>query len=169
MSAGRAAAPGAPPPPGRFAEVSVDGPREPEPPPAAAGRPAARDTFHYAVPPHMAAAVAVGRRVWVPFGRRRCEGVVVALHATSPVERTRDILDVLDDGPLLGPAEIALARWIAGYYLAPFHACLRLWLPPGRVLHAAHRIRQVVFGGGPLPEPVLRANMGRYRIGGIVP
>ncbi len=132
MSAGRAAAPGDPPPPGRFAEVSVDGPREPEPPPAAAGRPAARDTFHYAVPPHMAAAVAVGRRVWVPFGRRRCEGVVVALHATSPVERTRDILDVLDDGPLLGPAEIALARWIAGYYLAPFHACLRLWLPPGR-------------------------------------
>lgn len=133
MSAGPAAAAGGDASDARFAEVAVDAPIEPEPPrAAAAGRPAGRDTFHYAVPSHLAGAACVGRRVWVPFGRRRCEGVVVALHAASPVERTREILDVLDAGPLLGPAEIALARWVAAYYLAPLYACLRLCLPPGR-------------------------------------
>ena len=40
---------------------------------------AAGKTFDYAVPPELAGAVVAGSLVTVPFGRRRIEGVVVAL------------------------------------------------------------------------------------------
>lgn len=100
-----------------------------------AGRPAAqlgRDaTFHYAIPPELEDQVAPGQLVWVPFGRRRLQGIVIALATTSPVERNRDILAVVDPRPALAPADIALARWLNAHYLAPFFECLRLFLPPG--------------------------------------
>jgi primosomal protein N' (replication factor Y) len=88
-------------------------------------------TFHYSLPPSLAATAAPGQLVWVPFGPRRLQGVILALSETSPVAETRDIYEIVDPVPVLTPAQIDLARWISDYYLASLHECVWLMLPPG--------------------------------------
>ncbi len=88
-------------------------------------------TFTYSVPARLSDRLAVGRLVWVPFGRRTIQGVVVALRRVSPVERTRDISALVEDKPALSPERIALARWMSDHYMAPLFACLKTMLPPG--------------------------------------
>jgi len=114
-----------------YAEVAVDVPFDRPSRPFVNGRPARDATFHYAVPPELAEQVGAGHVVWVPFGRRRLQGIVVALRQSSPVEGNRDILGLTEPRPTLSAADIALARWLNAYYLAPFFECLRLFLPPG--------------------------------------
>ena len=69
--------------------------------------------------------------VLVGFGERIIEGLVVSGAATSPVEDVREIMDVVADSSLLTPAQIALARKIARYYLASPMKVIGPMLPPG--------------------------------------
>ena len=69
--------------------------------------------------------------VRVPFATRRLRGVVVGLRDTANVDYTKPIGSLVEDEPLLTPARIELARWVADYYMAsPFDA-LAPMLPPG--------------------------------------
>jgi primosomal protein N' (replication factor Y) len=115
---------------GRFAEVALDASDPSTPRPAAL--PGA--TFHYTVPAELAETLAPGQLVWVPFGRRQLQGLVVALAGHSPVERHRDVLGIVDATPWLGTAEVAVARWMSTHYLAPLFECLKAFLPPGAPL-----------------------------------
>lgn len=72
---------------------------------------------------------AVGGRVLVPFRTERLAGVVTAIHDKPPSMEARDVLHVLDTAPLLDPALIELANWIASYYLAPIGEVFRTMLP----------------------------------------
>lgn len=141
---------GAPDPPaGRlFVEVALDA-SDPSTPRLAA-RPDA--TFHYSLPAQLADAIQVGQLVWVPFGRRELQGLVVALTASSPVERHRDILAIVEPTPWLGAADVAVARWMSGHYLAPLFECLKPFLPPG----APGRIHTVYLRTA---RPVLPASL----------
>jgi len=145
LSPSRARASGAPRGDRRFADVAVDVPITP----GAAHRRTAgarlgeadvgvpdflqapSDTFSYAIPERLQDTVRPGHGVWVPFGRRRVAGIVVALQRHAPVDRTRPISALIDERPLLDPAAIALARWMSAHYLAPFFECLATMLPPG--------------------------------------
>ncbi len=101
----------------KYAEVSVNSPA------------ARRNTFSYAVPPHLD--VRAGQAVLVPFGEKILQGIVLELTPRPAVEDTRDILSIIDPVPLLSPSAIALARWISGYYLSPLFDAVALMLPPG--------------------------------------
>ena len=90
-------------------------------------------TFHYAVPPQLAARIAVGQLVVVPLGAVERQGVVVCLSDSSPVAETRDILSISDPEPALSLPQIRLARWISRNYFAPLSAAVELMLPPGIV------------------------------------
>jgi primosomal protein N' (replication factor Y) len=100
---------------GLFAEVAVD----------VAYGPGVRDSYDYLVPDHLAPRVAVGVRVEVAFGRSRRVGYVVGLKAASEVDGVRELLGVLDPRPRIGPELLALARWMARYYLCPLGSVLR--------------------------------------------
>lgn len=100
-----------------YAEVAVNSPV------------AQRRTFTYGIPPGLD--IAVGQAVWVPFGPRVLQGVVVQLTSSPAVEETRDIAGVIDTRPLLTPDRVELASWISQYYLAPLFDCIALMLPPG--------------------------------------
>jgi primosomal protein N' (replication factor Y) len=94
---------------------------------------AVRGTFTYRVPGHLAADVALGRRVAVPFGRsRRATGYVVGFPEAAPrgVE-VRDVLGVLDRFPLFTEELVRLVRWAEDYYLVAPGELLRAALPPG--------------------------------------
>ncbi len=75
--------------------------------------------------------VEVGARVLVPFGGQRLTGVVVAVHDVPPEAGVdvKPVAVVLDEAAVL-PAELMeLARWSAGYYVAPLGEVLRGMLP----------------------------------------
>ena len=91
--------------------------------------PGLRSTFCYAIPPRLS--IGIGQAVWVPFGTRSIQGVVVELSNQPSVEATKEIADIITDYPLLSPTQIELARWISEHYLSPFFDAIALMLPPG--------------------------------------
>ncbi len=87
--------------------------------------------FTYQVPPPLRDTIRVGQMVWVPFGARRLQGIVVRLSDTTPIEQTRLIEEIVDTRPLLSEMQLQLARWISHRYLSPLPECVWLMLPPG--------------------------------------
>jgi len=90
---------------------------------------ARRRTFSYAIP--LGLNIEVGQAVWVPFGDKILQGIVIGLSEYSAVEETRDIAGVIDVCPLLSAVQVQAARWISEYYLAPLFDAVALMLPPG--------------------------------------
>lgn len=88
--------------------------------------------FSYCVPRHLADSVAVGKRVLVPFGRRRMTGYVLGPAAEKPnAIQVKAILDVLDEAPLFPRSMIPFFRWVADYYLYPLGEVIQTALPSG--------------------------------------
>jgi primosomal protein N' (replication factor Y) len=87
--------------------------------------------FTYAVPAQLSGRLQPGHLVWVPFRGRRLQAVVLSLTDVAPAFETHEIISLVWAQPLLTSAQLTLARWISGYYLAPFIDALRLMLPAG--------------------------------------
>lgn len=90
-----------------------------------------RQTFHYHIPPHLAGQLAPGHLVKISFGTGHTTGVVMGLHDSTPVPKTKPVLERLDPEPVLTRAQLQLARWLAEHTLAPIGLCIWLMLPPG--------------------------------------
>ena len=125
----------------RYADVAVDAP---------VGH--AR-TFTYGIPARFA--VQPGQLVWVPFGSQTLQGIVVALSADKPDFPTRDILQIVEPAPLLGPGLLQLGQWLSRYYCSPLFDALSMMLPPG----FESRVRSRIFPVPPIiPENPAPAN-----------
>jgi primosomal protein N' (replication factor Y) len=87
--------------------------------------------FTYRAPPALEDAIAPGMRILVPFGRRVLVGVALRWRGDAPVEKVKEVLDVLDDPghPALLPSILELCAWISDYYLSPIGEVCRLALP----------------------------------------
>lgn len=85
--------------------------------------------FTYEVPPDQEGKLKEGCRVYVPFGSRRMTGYAVEILSHSPREEVKPILEVLDDVPALNGELLALTRWVAEYYFAPWGEVIRAALP----------------------------------------
>src|ERR1035438_489505 len=71
-----------------------------------------------------------GTRVIAPFRNEKLIGVVTGLNAKAPPDVEMRYLEaVLDEEPLLSEQLLALAEWMAQYYLAPLGEVLRGMLP----------------------------------------
>ena len=73
---------------------------------------------------------AVGARVRVPVGTRILTGCVVEYPSDAPGE-LKDVIEVLDQEPLLPADVVALCRWVADYYLAGVGDAIAAAMPPG--------------------------------------
>ncbi len=126
-------------------------------------------TFSYSVPLHLRERAAPGVRVRVPFGRRREIGILTSIVETPPDRPVKDVLEVLDDGPVLSPALLLLCRWTSRYYAAPPGLVYRAALPPGMLGEAqpsgtAELKRQVIVLNAEAPTLLEReAVFGRAR------
>jgi primosomal protein N' (replication factor Y) len=78
----------------------------------------------------------VGKRAKVFFGSSMEIGFIVGKKDALPqglaIEKVKPIVKVIDDVSIFGEKEIALARWIADYYLCGFGEALAAMLPSGR-------------------------------------
>jgi len=95
----------------------------------AVNSPGSRSTFCYAIPPGLN--ISAGQAVWVPFGTRVIQGIVLRLSDEPSVEETKEIAGIVTDFHLLSPIQIKLAQWISEHYFAPPFDALALMLPPG--------------------------------------
>ena len=128
-----------------YVEVVVNVPirrtfrRTSEPPPSAETEPpeetSSLQSFHYHLPPEWEDGVHPGHLVWAPFGRQEVQGVVIRRSTYAPVP-TKPILRLARPDPVLTPAQLELATWIAFTYVAPPSEALKLFLPPGLLLKA---------------------------------
>ena len=87
--------------------------------------------YSYGVPDSLRAAIAVGKRVQVPFGRgdRPTIGYCVRLSETPPDRPVKNLLRVIDNQALLTDNLLRLTRWMADYYLCGWGQVLNAIIP----------------------------------------
>ncbi len=88
-------------------------------------------TFTYSAPEPFWAFIATGKRVLVPFGRRRVTGYVFGRCRPFDKKKIKSILDVLDEQPLFPPSMVPFFKWIADYYKYPVGEVVKNALPGG--------------------------------------
>ena len=76
--------------------------------------------FTYTVPKQLTEIVSIGVRVRAPMGKRILSGIVVKLSDSSNFSgKMRQILEVLDETPLLDEHLWKLVKWMSEYYITP--------------------------------------------------
>ena len=88
-------------------------------------------TFTYCVPESLADFVSIGKRVLIPFGRRRITGYVLGSSQGFDHKEVKSVLDVLDEQPLFPSAMVPFFRWVADYYKYPLGEVVKNALPGG--------------------------------------
>jgi primosomal protein N' (replication factor Y) (superfamily II helicase) len=88
-------------------------------------------TFTYLLPEPLHGLVQKGSLVLVPFGTKKCSGIVVDFPATSDVAGLKPVIDVLDASPVVSEGLLKLGAWLADYYCSPIGETLRIFLPQG--------------------------------------
>lgn len=74
----------------------------------------------------------VGCRVLVPFGKRIITGIVVEeVHNEPNQEQFKNIIEVLDETPVIIPSILQLTKWISEYYFCSWGEVLKAALPQG--------------------------------------
>ena len=89
------------------------------------------NTYVYSVPEHLLSLVSPGKRVLVPFGRRRVTGYILGEYHKNDRKEIKQILDVMDEEPLFFSCMIPFFRWTADYYLHPMGDVIKCALPGG--------------------------------------
>ena len=110
---------------GKFARVAVPSPL--------------RELLIYSVPTDLGARITSGIRVLVPLGKRKVTGIVFDVLAETSLSGTKEIIQILDEEPILDPHLLRLSQWIANYYLAALGDVLATILPPS-LRRESHRI-----------------------------
>lgn len=87
--------------------------------------------FSYTVPGHLLNEIAVGKRVLVPFGRKKMTGYVLEVTTVAGADQLKEILDVLDTEPLFDEGDLKFFQWAADYYLYPLGRALTEIMPGG--------------------------------------
>jgi len=108
-------------------------------------------SFHYLVPARLSALAVAGKRVLVPFGRRKVTGYLLG-DAEAGSGELKEVLELLDEEPLFTRAELEFYRWIAGYYLHPLGEVIKMALPAGINLVSRYRCETAEDGTPVLKE-----------------
>ncbi len=85
--------------------------------------------FHYSIPERLRERLAPGVRVVVPFGRRTVGGYLLGFSETADVLQTKEIIDVLDEEPLLSADLMHLAEWMSEKYMCSKADAIRVMIP----------------------------------------
>jgi primosomal protein N' (replication factor Y) len=93
------------------------------------------NTYTYSVPENLSALASAGKRVLVPFGKRRVTGYILGSSEDSDHEKIKVVLDILDENPIFPASMIPFFRWTADYYMHPIGDVIKCALPGGLNLY----------------------------------
>ena len=100
--------------------------------------------FTYSVPATLAPQVRMGVRVVVPLGRSKTyTAMAVRTHGDKPEFDTRDIIQVVDDSPVLPERQLRLWQWISTYYMCALGDVFKAALPAGLKAEDGYRPKTV--------------------------
>lgn len=103
-------------------------------------------TFTYSVPHNLAERVRFGVRVAVTFGASKVHtAIVVRVHQDKPAFNVKDIVDVIDDQPMLLEQQYQLWQWLSGYYMAPLGDVYNAALPSGLKVEENYKPRTETY------------------------
>ncbi len=87
--------------------------------------------FTYEVPETLRHEVQIGKRVYVPFGRRKRTGFIVAIDVACNLATIKSIAEIIDDEALFSSADLDFYQWIATYFMYPLGKSLAELIPAG--------------------------------------
>lgn len=112
--------------------------------------------YTYAVPAELLDRIKAGCRVVVPFGKKKYyTAIVTRIHETPPeAYETKDILELLDETPILLKRQYDFWQWLADYYLCTLGDVYKAALPSGMKLESETLVvlNQEFESAEPLPE-----------------
>lgn len=90
-----------------------------------------KGTFTYRIPDELLAQIQVGMRVLVPFGGKKIyTGIVAEIHDDKPETFIpKEIINILDDFPILPNEQIRFWNWLSEYYLCNLGEIYRFAFP----------------------------------------
>ena len=89
-------------------------------------------TFTYAIHTDEKKRLKVGARVAIPFGKgnKTYTGIVCGIHQNPPSKyEAKFIEDIIDQTPVVLPAQINFWRWLADYYMCPLGTVFKQAIP----------------------------------------
>jgi len=86
-------------------------------------------SFSYRVPKTLEGDIAVGKRVWAPFGTRRVLGYIVGVQDKVEIGNVRPIEGVIDREPIISKELLSLTKWISRYYVCPWGEAIDAAVP----------------------------------------
>ena len=100
------------------------------------------DAYTYEVPLNMQPAIQPGQRVVVQFGRKKFYAALVVSVSDEKPEgfQAKEIVQLLDESPVVLPQNLELWRWMAIYYCCSMGDIFRAALPPGLKLESKSKI-----------------------------
>ncbi len=102
---------------------------------------AVKKTYTYAVPSDMVHLIKFGVRVEVSFGKNKLyAGIVQAISKESPGYKTKQIISVIDEEPVITKEQLKLWQWMANYYCCTLGEVMNASLPSGLKLASETRI-----------------------------
>ena len=87
--------------------------------------------FTYEVPQNLENLMEIGKRVFVPFGRRKRTGFVVAIKSSCDLANIKSVLEILDEEPLFDQNDLEFYQWICDYFIYPLGKALAELIPSG--------------------------------------
>jgi len=88
-------------------------------------------TFTYRLPDGMVEGARVGMRASVPFGKNHVyTGIIVGIVPKGPEGfEAKQVIELLDDIPILRASQLSLWQWISDYYICPIGDVMKAALP----------------------------------------
>lgn len=103
-------------------------------------------TFDYLPPKAPEAHQLIGRRVLVPFGKKKCSGFVVGVANEPPVQPLRPIFEVIDEPPLMNAQLLKFLQLMADYYMSDLGEAVATAVPSLSGLRERRRLYLTDFG-----------------------
>ena len=74
--------------------------------------------YTYTIPQHLLLKAQPGCRAEVVFGKnKKYAGIIKSISGKTPVYETKEILNIIDDEPIIYPQQLELWQWISEYYM----------------------------------------------------
>jgi len=89
--------------------------------------------FTYRIPAEFSEKVKPGCRVTIQFGRKKLyTGIVAYIHGNQlQTDTVKDIIDIIDNEPVINERQLRLWNWISDYYMCTPGEVMRASLPAG--------------------------------------
>lgn len=98
---------------------------------------ALHDCLTYAIPEELENGVKSGVRVVVPLGKKKLyTAIVLEINDTKPDYEVKEIIEIIDNEPIITQTQISLWKWISDYYLCTMGEVMKAALPSGLKLES---------------------------------